>query len=242
MENLTKEELIAFEDEIKELYLNAQIKSPVHFSKGNEEQLIEIFKEINPEDWVFSTHRSHYHALLKGIPREKVRQDILDNKSIHLNSREHNFFTSAIVVNSAVPTQAPGQKLYELKYQMAKGTKFTMKSTGEANSVTDQMGTEMIVDLYGDAEDIYVVLSADNGAGLTMEMEFGKRSQIMDSTAGSDSTDFSELLGKKVKFVLLPTGIKPLRILVVAAFRVRTDAKEELDIQFPAVAVNQGRV
>ncbi|MBT4165942.1 hypothetical protein HOE04_02800 [archaeon] len=97
MESLTKEELIEFEDEIKELYLGAKIRSPVHFSKGNEEQLIEVFKEVNSEDWVFSTHRSHYHALLKGIPREKVLQDILDNKSIHLNSSEYNFFTSAIV-------------------------------------------------------------------------------------------------------------------------------------------------
>lgn len=115
-------------------------------------------------------------------------------------------FTSAFVVKSAVPAQAAGQKLYELKYQMAKGTKFTMKSAGEANSITDQMGTEMIADIYGDAEDIYVVLSADNGGGLTMELEFGKRSQNVDSTAGSDSTDFSELLGKKVKFILLPNG------------------------------------
>jgi len=97
METLTKEELIAFEDEIKELYLNAKIRSPVHFSKGNEEPLIEIFKEINEEDWVFSTHRSHYHGLLKGIPKETVKKEILENRSIHLNNAEKKFFTSAIV-------------------------------------------------------------------------------------------------------------------------------------------------
>lgn len=97
METLSAEELIEFEDEIKELYLDAKIRAPVHFSKGNEEHLIEIFKRINKDDWVFSTHRSHYHALLKGIPVAKVRQDILDKKSIHLNSREYKFFTSAIV-------------------------------------------------------------------------------------------------------------------------------------------------
>src|SRR3989338_5884817 len=97
METLTKEELIAFEDEIKELYLNAKIRSPVHFSKGNEETLIEIFKEINEEDWGFSTHRSHYHGLLKGIPKETVKKEILENRSIHLNNAEKKFFTSAIV-------------------------------------------------------------------------------------------------------------------------------------------------
>jgi len=67
---MNKEELIQFEDEIKELYLNAKIRSPVHFCGGNEEQLIEIFKKVKKNDWCFSTHRSHYHALLKGIPKE----------------------------------------------------------------------------------------------------------------------------------------------------------------------------
>jgi len=97
MNNWTKQDLIEFENEIKELYLGAKIRSPVHFAKGNEVQLIEIFKNVQEQDWVFSTHRSHYHALLKGIPREKVKQEILENKSIHMNSKEHNFFTSAIV-------------------------------------------------------------------------------------------------------------------------------------------------
>src|SRR3989338_1864979 len=97
MMTLTKEELIAFEDEIKELYENAKIKAPVHFSKGNEEQLIDIFKDVNENDWVFSTHRSHYHALLKGIDKEWLKNEIIGQRSIHLNSREHKFFTSAIV-------------------------------------------------------------------------------------------------------------------------------------------------
>ena len=100
METLTKKELIEFEDEIKELYLGAKIKAPVHFCKGNEDQLIEIFKWVKKDDWVFSTHRSHYHALLKGIPKEYVKKEILEGRSIHLNSKEHKFFTSAIVAGS----------------------------------------------------------------------------------------------------------------------------------------------
>ncbi len=106
----------------------------------------------------------------------------------------------------AVPTQPPGEKVYDLKYQLEKGTKFIMTSTGEVNSITDQMGTEVVADIYGDAEDIFVVLSADKEKGLTLEYEFGDRTQSVDSAAGSDSTDFSELIGKKVTFVLLPNG------------------------------------
>lgn len=94
---MNKQDLIQFEEEIKGLFLDGRIRAPVHLSRGNEEPLIEIFKQIRKEDWVFSTHRSHYHALLKGIDREWIRNEILAGRSIHLNNKEHNFFSSAII-------------------------------------------------------------------------------------------------------------------------------------------------
>lgn len=94
---MTKDELIAFEDEIKELFLQKQIRAPIHVSRGNEEPLIEIFKSVNSEDWVCSTHRSHYHALLKGIPPEWLKKEILAGRSMHIMNAEHHFFSSAIV-------------------------------------------------------------------------------------------------------------------------------------------------
>ncbi len=97
METLTKEELIAFEKEIEKEWLEGNIHAPVHFSGGNEEQLIDIFKGVKKDDLVFSTHRSHYHALLKGVPKDFVRKEILECRSIHLNNKEYKFFTSAIV-------------------------------------------------------------------------------------------------------------------------------------------------
>jgi pyruvate dehydrogenase E1 component alpha subunit len=90
-------ELIAFEEEIGELFNQGKIRSPIHLSKNNEEQLIEIFKEIQPNDYVFSTHRSHLHALLKDISPEWLKQEILNNHSISINNKEHRFFSSAIV-------------------------------------------------------------------------------------------------------------------------------------------------
>lgn len=94
---MTKEKLIAFEEEIKDLFLQKKIRAPIHLSRGNEEQLIEIFKQVKPEDWVFSTHRSHYHALLKGISAQWLRDEILAGRSIHIFNKKYNFFTSAIV-------------------------------------------------------------------------------------------------------------------------------------------------
>ena len=85
MENLlTKEQLIAFEDQIADCFNNAMIKAPVHLYYGNEDQIIEVFKQVQPEDWVFCTWRSHYQCLLKGVPQEQIKKDILDGKSITL--------------------------------------------------------------------------------------------------------------------------------------------------------------
>src|SRR3990172_7962964 len=94
---MTEDDLIAFEAEIAALFEQGKIRAPVHLSKGNEAELIRIFKDIKPSDWVFSNHRSHYHALLKGIPRDWLKEEILAGHSITLNNREHKFFSSAIV-------------------------------------------------------------------------------------------------------------------------------------------------
>lgn len=94
---ISKKELINFEEEIKDLFLAARIRAPIHLGCGSEDQLIEIFKEVKPQDWVFSTHRNHYHALLKGIPKEWLKREIIAGRSMHINNREHRFFTSSIV-------------------------------------------------------------------------------------------------------------------------------------------------
>jgi pyruvate dehydrogenase E1 component alpha subunit len=66
-------------------------------SGGNEKHLIEIFKRISENDWVFSTWRSHYHALLKGVSPDWLELEILDGRSISIINREKKFYSSAIV-------------------------------------------------------------------------------------------------------------------------------------------------
>lgn len=95
MNTLNKEELIKFEDEIKELYEQGKIKVPIHLGGDNEEQLIEIFKEINKEDWIFGTWRSHYQWLLSGRSADELKSQILNGHSMHVF--DDHFFTSAIV-------------------------------------------------------------------------------------------------------------------------------------------------
>lgn len=94
---MTKDELSAFEKDVADEYCEGRIKAPIHLSDGNEDQLIGIFKNVKEDDWVYSTWRSHYHALLHGIPKEKVREKIMRGESITLMFPEYRFLASAIV-------------------------------------------------------------------------------------------------------------------------------------------------
>ena len=98
MNNLmTAEELIAFEEDIADEFNNAKIRAPVHLYFGNETQLIDIFKNVQPDDWVLCSWRSHYQCLLKGVPPAEVKAEIMAGRSISLNFPEHRIVSSAIV-------------------------------------------------------------------------------------------------------------------------------------------------
>jgi len=100
--NYTVDDLIEFEELIVSHWEAAKIRGPVHLSNGNEQQLIEIFKRVNITDWVFSTWRSHYHALLKGIDPKWIEEAILAGKSITLCNIDERLYSSAIV-SSTLP-------------------------------------------------------------------------------------------------------------------------------------------
>jgi len=93
----TEQDLISFEELIVSHWENTKIRGPIHLSHGNETQLIEIFKRIETSDWVFSTWRSHYHALLKGVDPDYVENEILAGKSITICNADEKFYSSAIV-------------------------------------------------------------------------------------------------------------------------------------------------
>src|SRR5208282_4694858 len=94
---MTSEELIAFESDIADLFNAAKIRAPVHLYYGNEAQIIEIFRDVKPEDWVMCSCRSHYQCLLKGVPPEQVKAEILAGRSISLCFPEYRVVSSAIV-------------------------------------------------------------------------------------------------------------------------------------------------
>ena len=125
--NLTKEDLIAFEDEMAECFNNAMIKAPVHLYNANEDQIIEIFKKhnIGEKDWVLGSWRSHYQCLLKGVPKEKLKEAILQGRSISLCFREQRVLCSGIVT---------------VVLPIAVGLALDIKRKGDSNKVYCFMG------------------------------------------------------------------------------------------------------
>jgi pyruvate dehydrogenase E1 component alpha subunit len=96
------------------------IKAPVHLQDGNELEMINIFKKVQPADWLFCSWRSHYQCLLKGVPKEQLKEDILAGKSITLCYPEFNIYSSAIVTGN-IP--------------IATGTALDIKRKGGTNHV-----------------------------------------------------------------------------------------------------------
>lgn len=117
---LSKKDLIEFEEDIASAFNSGLIKAPIHLYDGNEEQMLKVFEKINEEDWIFCSWRSHYQCLLKGVPKEILKKDILDGKSITLCYPDYNIYSSAIVTGN-IP--------------IATGVAFDIKRRGGVNSV-----------------------------------------------------------------------------------------------------------
>jgi len=127
---MPKNEIIAFENEIAELFRAGKIRAPIHLRSGCEDQLMKIFEQIKPSDWIFSYWASHIHCLLKGVPPEALKQAILEGKSISLCFEEQNIYCSGIVGSLA---------------GVAVGTAWGLKKQGKKDTVylfTGDMGAE----------------------------------------------------------------------------------------------------
>jgi len=136
---MNKKQLIKFEDEIAMLFKKKKIFAPIHLYNGNEENLIKIFRKIHPQDWIFCSWRSHYQCLLKGVPPQKIKSEIVAGKSISLCFPKYKVYSSALVGGS-VPI-AVGTAL-SIKIKKIKNTKvycFIGEMTSETGIVHESI-------------------------------------------------------------------------------------------------------
>lgn len=98
---ITAQDLKDFEAEIADLYGQGKIPFPIHLRGSLDNQyehnLIQIFKRVKPEDYIYGYWASHAHCLLKGVPRQELLDSILRGNSISLCFPEHNIYCSGIV-------------------------------------------------------------------------------------------------------------------------------------------------
>jgi pyruvate dehydrogenase E1 component alpha subunit len=97
---MNKQDLIDFELRIKALFEQGKLPYLIHLCGGNEDQLIEIFKDIKPGDWIFSSHRSHYHYLLAGGDPDLLEEIIREGRSMFVFDRKLNFYTSSVLAGT----------------------------------------------------------------------------------------------------------------------------------------------
>lgn len=93
----TPESLRAFEADIAAEFNAGRIRAPIHLSGGNEDQLLRIFDAVREKDWIATTWRSHYACLLKGVPPDVLKRDIMTGRSITLTYPAFRIVSSAIV-------------------------------------------------------------------------------------------------------------------------------------------------
>lgn len=97
----SKNELIAFEKKVYDLFEKGDLPYLIHLCGGNEDQLIYLFSKFNPDCWVFSTHRSHYHYLLKGGNEQVLLDKIKIGDSMFIFDKSRKFFTSSVLAGCA---------------------------------------------------------------------------------------------------------------------------------------------
>ena len=86
---MNKQDLIDFEKLVADHWEAGDLPYLIHLSGGNEDFLIDLFKEVKDGDWIFSTHRNHHHALLSGVPRDELLRKILAGNSMFVLSLIH---------------------------------------------------------------------------------------------------------------------------------------------------------
>ena len=182
---ITKKELILFELEVKLRYDGGEIRAPIHLSKGNEDELIEIFQYVHEDDWVYSAWRNHYHALLHGFDRQQLMDDIISGRSMETSSDKHRFYSSAIVggiipiaLGTAMALKRKGSDrrvwcfigdmtfetgVFHESYKYAKNFDLPLQFVMEDNNLSVHTPTDLAWNIRQDVPDDVVYYRYENG-------------------------------------------------------------------------------
>ena len=187
---MTAQDLIQFESEIAELFNAKQIKAVIHLYSGGEEHMLDVFKDVTPEDWVMCSWRSHYQCLLKGVPPDELKAEILAGRSIALCFPEYRIVSSGIV-GGILP--------------IALGVALGIKRSGGTNHVhcflgdmTSETGIAHECIKYSQNFDLPITFHVeDNGLSVCTDTRAAWGSETLTFESGAKNVEFSKYVTGK---------------------------------------------
>jgi Pyruvate/2-oxoglutarate dehydrogenase complex, dehydrogenase (E1) component, eukaryotic type, alpha subunit len=101
-----------FETVIKKLYKEAYVEGAIHCYTGEEAVAVGVCNALKKDDYIFSTHRGHGHALAKGCSLNKVMAELMGREtglckgmggSMHLFDMENGLMGGNGIVGGGLP-------------------------------------------------------------------------------------------------------------------------------------------
>jgi pyruvate dehydrogenase E1 component alpha subunit len=104
-----------FEERCNYLYMQGRIPSTLHLYIGQEAVATGVCAHLRPDDYLFSTHRPHGHALAKGVPPPAIMAELFAKRtgccqgkggSMHIGDVRVGMFPAIAIVGSNAPLAA----------------------------------------------------------------------------------------------------------------------------------------
>ncbi len=104
-----------FEEQCNYLYLQGRIPSTLHLSIGQEAVAVGVCAHLRPDDYLFSTHRPHGHAIAKGVAPRSIMAELYGKRtgccqgkggSMHVGDVRVGMFPAIAIVGANAPLAA----------------------------------------------------------------------------------------------------------------------------------------
>jgi pyruvate dehydrogenase E1 component alpha subunit len=103
-----------FEERCNQLYMQGRIPSTLHLYIGQEAVATGVCAHLRPDDYLFSTHRPHGHAIAKGVSLRSIMAELFAKStgcckgkggSMHVGDVEVGMFPAIAIVGGTRPSR-----------------------------------------------------------------------------------------------------------------------------------------
>lgn len=132
-----------FEEKVKELYNRGSIVGAIHLYIGQEAVAVGVCQALRDEDYVFSTHRGHGHAIAKTLDIKHIMAELMGKDtgmsrghggSMHLFDPDRGLMGGNGIVGGGIPLALGGA--FAAQYRRTDQVSVTFFSDGAANQGT----------------------------------------------------------------------------------------------------------